>query len=50
MDIEAIAAGFRESFLLLALFFILGSIPLVYLLASWSVEWWRGGKSPQAEA
>jgi DHA2 family multidrug resistance protein len=32
MDIEAIAAGFRESFLLLALFFILGCIPLLCLL------------------
>jgi len=32
MDIEAIAAGFRDSFLLLALFFVLGCIPLVCLL------------------
>jgi flagellar biogenesis protein FliO len=32
MDIEAIAGGFRESFLLLALFFILGCIPLLCLL------------------
>jgi DHA2 family multidrug resistance protein len=50
MNIEAIAAGFRESFLLLALFFILGSLPLVCLLASWLMEWWRSGKAPQADA
>jgi DHA2 family multidrug resistance protein len=33
MDIEAIAGGFRDSFLLLALFFIVGCLPLVCLLA-----------------
>jgi len=46
MDIEAIAAGFRDSFLLLALFFILGCIPLLCLLV------WRrnGGKAPKLEA
>ena len=43
MDIEAIAAGFRDSFLLLALFFILGCIPLVSLLVSRQ----RGGKAPK---
>ena len=49
MDIEAIAAGFRESFLLLALLFILGCIPLVCLLASWFVERRRGGKSSRRQ-
>jgi DHA2 family multidrug resistance protein len=46
MDIEAIAAGFRDSFLLLALFFILGCIPLVCLLVSRR----SGGKAPKLEA
>jgi hypothetical protein len=46
MDIEAIAAGFRDSFLLLALFFILGCIPLVSLLVSRR----RGGKAPKLNA
>jgi hypothetical protein len=44
MDIEAIAAGFRESFLLFALFFILGCIPLVCLLLWQLVERRRGGR------
>jgi len=48
MDIEAIAAGFRESFLLLALFFILGCMPLVCLLVSQLMERRRNGKAPQA--
>ena len=46
MDVEAIAAGFRDSFLLLALFFILGCIPLVSLLVSRQ----RGGKAPKLDA
>jgi MFS transporter, DHA2 family, multidrug resistance protein len=46
MDIEAIAAGFRDSFLLLALFFILGCIPLVSLLVSRQ----HGGKAPKLDA
>jgi hypothetical protein len=50
MDIEAIAAGFRESFLLFALFFILGCIPLVCLLLWQLVERRRSGKVPQADA
>jgi DHA2 family multidrug resistance protein len=35
MDVEAIAAGFRDSFLLLALFFVLGAIPLTWVLVRW---------------
>jgi len=46
MDIEAIAAGFRDSFLLLALFFILGCVPLVSLLVSRR----SGGKAPKLDA
>jgi len=46
MDIEAIAAGFRDSFLLLALCFILGCIPLVSLLVSRR----RSGKAPKLYA
>jgi DHA2 family multidrug resistance protein len=49
MDIEAIAAGFRESFLLFALFFILGCIPLVCLLTWQLLARRRGGKVPQTE-
>jgi MFS transporter, DHA2 family, multidrug resistance protein len=50
MDIEAIAAGFRDSFLLLALFFIIGCIPLVCLLGSWLMERRRGGNAPKRDA
>jgi len=46
MDVEAIAAGFRDSFLLLTLFFILGCIPLVSLLVSRQ----RGGKAHKLDA
>jgi DHA2 family multidrug resistance protein len=38
MDIEAIAAGFRDSFLLLALVFVLGCLPLACLI----VKPWLG--------
>jgi DHA2 family multidrug resistance protein len=38
MDVEAIAAGFRDSFLLLALFFILGAIPLTCVLVRWLMD------------
>jgi hypothetical protein len=35
IDAEAIAAGFRDSFLLLSLFFILGCLPLLYITVRW---------------
>jgi DHA2 family multidrug resistance protein len=38
LDVEAIAAGFRDSFLLLSLFFILGCLPLVYITVLWVLE------------
>jgi DHA2 family multidrug resistance protein len=50
MDIEAIAAGFRDSFLLLALFFTLGCIPLVTLLFSRPMERRRSGNAPKLDA
>jgi hypothetical protein len=37
MDVEAIAAGFRDSFLLLALFFVLGAMPLTCVLSRWLI-------------
>jgi len=46
MDVEAIAAGFRDSFLLLALFFILGAIPLRCVL----VRWLMGRHRPDSRA
>jgi DHA2 family multidrug resistance protein len=50
MDIEAIAGGFRESFLLLALFFILGCMPLVCLLVLRQMERRRSGNGPKPDA
>jgi hypothetical protein len=35
LDVEAIAAGFRDSFLLLSVFFILGCLPLLYITILW---------------
>ena len=32
MDIEAVAAGFRDSFLLICLCFLFASLPMIYLL------------------
>ncbi len=50
MDIEAIAAGFRDSFLLLAMFFIVGSIPLVCLLVSRMMGRRHRGKARKLDA
>lgn len=47
MDVEAIAAGFRDSFLLLALFFILGVIPLAFVLGRWLMDRHRPASQPK---
>ena len=44
LDVEAIASGFRDSFLLLSLFFILGCLPLLYI----TVRWLSGRKRSSA--
>ena len=38
LDVEAVAAGLRDSFLLLSLYFILGCLPLVYITVLWALE------------
>lgn len=35
IDIEATAAGFQDSFLLLAMFFLIASIPVCFLIGGW---------------
>ena len=50
MDVEAIAGGFRESFLLLALFFILGCMPLLCLLVLRLTERRHSGNGPKPDA
>jgi DHA2 family multidrug resistance protein len=47
MDVEAIAAGFRDSFLLLALFFVLGAIPLMCVLIRWLMDHRRPESGPK---
>jgi DHA2 family multidrug resistance protein len=48
LDIEAVAAGFRDSFLLLSLFFILGCLPLVYITVLWLLGRRRSNTSKAA--
>ena len=44
LDAEAVAAGFRDSFLLVSLFFILGCLPLVYITVLWLIGRKHGAK------
>jgi hypothetical protein len=44
LDVEAVASGFRDSFLLLSLFFILGCLPLVYITVLRLIGRKRGAK------
>jgi DHA2 family multidrug resistance protein len=50
MDVEAVAAGFRDSFLLLCLFFLLALIPLSCIIGRWLLERRHAGREPKSYA